>query len=119
MHDATTDGGQTIRPTPHQYKAAGPGAVQTATPSTPPRLLTAAEVRAALGGMGERRFHELRAEGIVPPPLELGPRALRWTQDDVAQVISRLRRRDRQPEPASLAEARAARRATKTEGAKP
>ncbi|MCA9645910.1 MAG: hypothetical protein KC492_34705, partial [Myxococcales bacterium] len=59
-----------------------------ATAESTPRLLTATEMRAALGGLGERRFHDLRAAGVVPEPLELGPRAPRWTPEDLATAIS-------------------------------
>lgn len=72
-------------------------------------LLTEADFRAALGGMSERKFKELRAAGIVSEPLELGPRVPRWTHDDLAETISRLPRRQKAAEPSRLATARRAR----------
>lgn len=72
-------------------------------------LLTEATFRALLGGMSERKFKQLRAAGIVPAPLELGPRVARWTPSDYAETLARLPRRERAPEPETLATARRAR----------
>jgi predicted DNA-binding transcriptional regulator AlpA len=84
---------------------------ETASKSTGPlqALLTAADFRAALGGMSERKFNELRAAGVVPLPLELGPRVARWTQDDLAETIRRLPRREKATEPTTLSQGRRAR----------
>jgi predicted DNA-binding transcriptional regulator AlpA len=71
-----------------------------------PPLLTQAEFRQLLGGMSERKFQQLRADGIVPAPLELGPRVARWTSSDVAEAIAKLPRRAAKEEPETLAEAR-------------
>lgn len=49
--------------------------------SAPKPLLTESNFRALLGGMSERKFKSLRAEGVIPAPLELGPRVPRWTHD--------------------------------------
>lgn len=65
-------------------------------------LLTQAEFRALLGGMSERKFHQLRASGVVGPPLDLGPRVARWTQDDYLETLSKLPRRLKQAEPQCL-----------------
>jgi hypothetical protein len=80
------------------------------------RLLTEREFRLALGGMSERKFKELRARGLVGAPLELGPRAMRWTADDVAATIAALPRRARAPEPPQLAQGRARIEALKQRG---
>jgi hypothetical protein len=72
-------------------------------------LLTERDFRALLGGISERKFKMLRADGIVPAPLEFGPRLSRWTRDDFAETLSRLPRRAAQPEPTRLAEGRRAR----------
>lgn len=72
-------------------------------------LLTEAAFRALLGGMSERKFHELRAAGIVGAPLQLGPRASRWTHADYQATLARLPRREKAPEPETLATARRAR----------
>lgn len=69
-------------------------------------LLTEAGFRQLLGGMSERKFKELRAEGIVGAPLELGPRVARWTYGDFEDTIQRLPRRTFKPEPESLASGR-------------
>ena len=75
----------------------------------PSKLLTEAEFRQLLGGVSERKFHELRATGVIPPPLALGPRVGRWTIADFEAVVQRLPRRDVRIEPPTLAEGRRAR----------
>lgn len=77
--------------------------------SAPRSLLTEADFRALLGGMSERKFKALRAEGVIPAPLELGPRVPRWTHDDFQSVVSSLPRREKAPEPQSLHDGRRAR----------
>lgn len=77
--------------------------------SAPRALLTEADFRALLGGMSERKFQALRAEGVIPAPLELGPRAPRWTHDDFWWVVSSLPRREKAPEPQRLQDGRRAR----------
>ena len=81
------------------------------TNATPERtaLFTQKALIAALGGMSERKFNSLRAEGIVPDPLELGPRAPRWTHEDYLEILRRLPRRPLRQEPENLAEGRRAR----------
>lgn len=69
-------------------------------------LLTEADMCRELGDISERKFKELRAAGFIPDPLQLGPRCPRWTHDDLAEVIARLPRRERAPEPPTLAEGR-------------
>lgn len=81
-------------------------------------LLTERDFRRLLGGVSERKFKELRAAGLVPAPLELGPRASRWTHDDYIKTLSLLPRREKAPEPQTLAEGRRARiKAMKASGA--
>lgn len=72
-------------------------------------LLTEAAFRALLGGMSERKFKQLRADGIVGAPLLLGPRVSRWTHADYQDTLARLPRRQKAPEPDTLASARRAR----------
>jgi hypothetical protein len=72
-------------------------------------LLTERTLRIALGGMSERKFKELRAAGVIPDPLELGPRQPRWTHDDYLEILCRLPRRPIRQEPEALAEGRRAR----------
>lgn len=69
-------------------------------------LLTEADFRALLGGMSERKFKELRSLGVVGAPLELGPRAPRWTHSDYLETVARLPRREPKPEPQRLCEGR-------------
>lgn len=69
-------------------------------------LLTEADFRALLGGMSERKFKELRSLGVVGAPLELGPRAPRWTHEDYIETVARLPRREARPEPQRLSEGR-------------
>ena len=71
-------------------------------------LLTEAAFRAALGGVCERKFKELRAAGVICEPLELGPRVPRWTVADFEATVARLPRRQKQGEPTTLSQARRA-----------
>jgi hypothetical protein len=59
--------------------------------------------------MSERKFQQLQAAGIVGAPLQLGPRVPRWTHADFLETVARLPRREKAPEPKSLAVARRAR----------
>jgi hypothetical protein len=83
-----------------EYKIGDGAAVQT--------LLTERDFCIALG-VSERKFKELRAAGLVPEPLALGPRVARWTSQDYAETLQRMPRRQRAAEPATLAEGRRAR----------
>lgn len=69
-------------------------------------LLNKAEFRRRLGNISERKFDALRAAGIVPAPLELGPRVARWTHKDYLDTVAALPRREKAPEPATLAQGR-------------
>lgn len=71
-------------------------------------LLTESAFAARLG-IGERKFKQLRAAGLVPEPLRLGPRASRWTEHDYEVTLTRLPRREQAPEPETLAQGRRAR----------
>lgn len=80
------------------------------------QLLTKADMRKALR-VSDRKFDALRAQGIVPAPLNLGPRCARWTPEDLAAMVASLQRRELGPEPLTLAQGRRARiEATKAAG---
>jgi hypothetical protein len=68
----------------------------------PPALLSERDMRALLGGLCERKFKMLLAAGIVPAPLELGPRIARWTRQDYEETVRRLPRRTERHEPPTL-----------------
>lgn len=72
----------------------------------PRPLLTELDFRWLLGKVSERKFKELRADHVIPDPLELGPRMPRWTYDDYEAVVATLRRRNAIAEPESLAAGR-------------
>lgn len=105
--EATLEG-TALGQSPRQPTQSSPQAIR---PATLPILFTEKTLRAALAGVSERKFKELRAAGIVPDPLMLGARCPRWTLDDYHEILRRLPRRQRQPEPARLTEARALLRA--------
>lgn len=66
----------------------------------------------AVLGISERKFHALRADGLIPPPLALGPRCLRWPRDELIEAVKRLAaRQTTKAEPPQLVKARAARKA--------
>lgn len=62
---------------------------------------------AALLGVSVRSFHALRAESWFPPPLELGPRLLRWRRAELVQALAEKAPRQLfRAEPEQLASAR-------------
>lgn len=73
-----------------------------------PALLTALQA-AALLGVSERKFSEMRAAGLVPDAIALGERALRWRRDELLEHVAATAPRVRmQAEPAPLARKKAA-----------
>jgi len=89
-------------------KAGEPSRASPARSSTsPPELLTEREAAAVLG-IGQRKFHQLRAEAWFPQAIELGPRALRWSRTELLAALStRAPRRTVQAEPEHFQKARA------------
>ncbi len=66
----------------------------------------------ALLGVSERTFHQLRKQGLIPPPLELGPRCLRWPRAELIDSAIKLApRQTTKAEPPQLTRAREARKA--------
>lgn len=57
---------------------------------------------AELLGVSERKFHELRAAGLIPAPLRLSERASRWLRDELIQHVVRHAPRGTAAEPARL-----------------
>jgi predicted DNA-binding transcriptional regulator AlpA len=55
----------------------------------PLRLLTAIDL-ARLLGLSLRQVWRLRAAGVVPPPVRIGRRGVRWRQGDITTYLSRL-----------------------------
>ena len=62
-------------------------------------LLTDNRAAAALG-ISVRKFHELRH--LLPPPVQLGPRCVRWIRSELEEAAASLPRQDRPVEPAQL-----------------
>jgi predicted DNA-binding transcriptional regulator AlpA len=54
--------------------------------------LLSAEQAARVYGISERTFHELRRKGLVPAPVELGPRLLRWVRTELEAGVAALPR---------------------------
>ena len=48
-------------------------------------LLTAAQTAHEVYGISERKFHDLRSKGMVPDPVVLGERSLRWVRHECEQ----------------------------------
>jgi predicted DNA-binding transcriptional regulator AlpA len=88
-----TSGTEPIRP------AASPSPAPSASR---PALLTAAQAAREVYGVSERTFHDMRARGIVPPAILLGPRLLRWSRADLEAATAAMPRQDRLPEPSQL-----------------
>jgi predicted DNA-binding transcriptional regulator AlpA len=83
--------------------------VTTATPArnvpndrkagtTAPALLTAEQAAREVYGTSERTFHKMRAAGLVPPAVVLGPRLLRWVRSELEAAVAAM---PRQAAPAS------------------
>ena len=109
MH-STTNGGHAGSQNP---RPATLGAVPTqpyAAPSptkTPtghrPALLTAAQSAGEVYNVSERTFHGMRSKGLVPAPIVIGPRLLRWSRADLEAAVASLpRQAPGTPEPAQL-----------------
>lgn len=76
--------------------------------AVPPRMLNATQA-ARLLGIGERTLHDLRKRGLIPEPMRLGPRALRWDRVELVEHLRQHAPRGTAPEPAQLVAARRAR----------
>ena len=76
-------------------------------PSPQPRtLLTAEQAARDVFGVSERTFHTLRARGLIPDPVMLGARSLRWVRAELETAALRLPRQQPQPQPTQLRRAR-------------
>ncbi len=72
----------------------------------PPGGLLTEEQAAAFYGVGVRKFAQLRSAGVVPEPIVLGPRALRWVPAELVDSLQRLPRAQSLAQPAQLRRAR-------------
>ena len=78
-------------------------AVQFNDTASKPALLTAAQSAREVYNVSERLFHLLRKRGLVPPPVVLGKRMLRWHRQELEAAIAALpRQTEPAPEPAQL-----------------
>ena len=97
----------------HTETTINPARLAALEKKSQPALLN--EVQAAeLLGIGRRKFHDVRQEPwfvAVCQAMVLGPRALRWYRDELLEAAKNAPRITKQAEPASLAGARAERRA--------
>jgi predicted DNA-binding transcriptional regulator AlpA len=59
-------------------------------------LLTAEQAAREVYGICERTFHKMRAAGLVPPAVVLGPRMLRWVRSELEAAVQAM---PRQPQP--------------------
>lgn len=44
--------------------------------------------------IGKTKFYQLKAEGVIPKPSALGPRAHTWSEEQVVEMLEFLRIRD-------------------------
>lgn len=102
-------GGTTLRQNPQPVELSGKTTRHHATrPTSPPALLTAEQAARDVYGVSERTFHAMRAKGLIPPAVELGPRLLRWHRSELEAAIAGLPRLEAPrpvPEQLSLAKA--------------
>ena len=74
-------------------------------PTSGAELLNAGQAAQVLG-VSERKFHALRAAGLVSEPLCLGPRSLRWARSEMLSHLLQSAPRGGGEEPARLLRAR-------------
>ena len=60
--------------------------------NAPEQELLNASQAGAMYGISERMFHDLRRRGVVPAPIVLGPRLLRWSRKELEAAIEKLPR---------------------------
>ena len=96
--------GQSVRQSQRRAEQSGRPAPQPASPS-PAALWNEAQA-AAFYGVSGRKFAEMRAANMVPEPVVLGPRALRWIPEECHAAALTLPRLGKPTEPAQLARAR-------------
>lgn len=71
--------------------------------STRAALLTAEQAAREVYGVSERTFNNMRKKGLVPVPVVLGPRLMRWHRHELEAAISAMpRQAEPGPEPAHL-----------------
>lgn len=109
-----------VNPTSHPLD--GAWGIQTPQPATLPTLspedsasypplLTKPQARKLLGGISERGFEDLRKQQWMPKPIELGPRSIRWSRDELlAALLQRAPRKCEAVEPEHFKAARAKRK---------
>lgn len=73
-----------------------------------PYLLTERQAAAFLQ-VGERTFAELRKQAWMPRPIQLGPRLLRFSREELVRAIAEMPRYEGRDEPAQLRQARVVR----------
>jgi hypothetical protein len=54
-----------------------------------PRLVRAAEFRARIGGISRSHWHALRANGLIPAPIEFAGIQF-WSEEVVAEFVRRV-----------------------------
>ncbi len=102
------DGGHATRQTVTpdaviRERARHSAAMSAPVPASAPALLTDKQC-AALLGVSERKFHELRP--LLCKAVVLGPRCVRWIRSELEQAILALPRQEQVTAPAQLARAR-------------
>jgi len=107
-----TSGGSSLRQAPRPATESADRAPKSA--AEPPAWMSLAEVAAHVR-VSLRKAHELRAAGLLPEPVNLGPRALRWNREELDAHIRNRAPRGGQAAPAQLSTdaARAKRAATR------
>jgi predicted DNA-binding transcriptional regulator AlpA len=96
-------GGRKIRQSPQPASPKGDNGPLPATVSAARPVLLTAKQAAECWGVSERTFHALRASGLTPTPIALGPRLLRWARAEIeAGVASLPRQAEAAPMPSQL-----------------
>lgn len=96
-------GGVALCQEPTPAGASGAGGAKSAREPARTALLTAEQAAREVYGVSERTFHGMRAKGLVPAAVELGPRLLRWHRSELEAAIAAMpRRAEALPVPAQL-----------------
>lgn len=70
---------------------------------TRPALLNAEQSAREVYNVSERTFHAMRNAGLVPAPIVLGPRMLRWSRAELEAAVAAMpRQTEPAPAPAQL-----------------
>jgi len=81
-------------------------ALSSHAPGRRVKILLDEEEAAAAYGVSRRTFVSLRQQGLIPAPIILGPRLLRWSLTELLAAVETLPRQTTREQPESLLRAK-------------